>query len=660
MAGHIEEEVMLVRSMVRVFACSRRTCAGAVAVLAIGVSMTQAAKAATDTYWMETRLSDAPTGYLRESVEPRADGGTHSEIESRVVLNRMDAQVEIRSLSQYEESPQGELRSVTAKVGTSAEMTVLEGEVVPDGLRLRSSAGGRDYETTTPLPRPLLGPQGIRERSRAALRNVGDRIEYSTFAGEYSSVVQVTREVTGSETLTLDGKAVDTVTVREVLDVMPVPMQLWLDAHGRAVRLRQESPFGMIESVRSDEGVAQRVAGGAKLPEETYSNAVAKSNIRLPQPRSLERVQVRIDLKRDGSLMPVFDAPHQRVLERGERHAIVEIERGALGSGSRVQGDGKEWLVPNAYLQSDHPDVKALAQSLRDPALDTFAQARVLQDWVTDNMDFDAGIALVSASEAVRDRRGTCMAYAVVLTTLARAVDIPSRVVMGYIYAANMWGGHAWTEVLVDGHWVALDAAVWRAGPADAARIGVVRTSLDQGMASGLASLSQLYGNERVAVQGYTLDGATVTVPGDAVPYRADGGKYRNAWLGIELQAPEGFDIAEADIMYPRADVVVFRDAGGREIVVEQRHVGPGEAQDLPGFLRERDFDVARSLAAPAVGGRPVLMVDNGERAAAVWLDGSDVWYVRGQGAGIATSVRTLVQSARMPVRDGALARKGS
>lgn len=642
---------MVVRWLTRVFG----RCSGVTLCVVLGVVAAQAHAAdAVQTHWMETRLSDVPTGFLRERVDARADGAVRTEIESRVVLNRMESQVEIRSLASYEESADGSLQRVSAKVGSSAETTALEGEVIDGALRLRSTAGGRDYETVTPLPSPLLGPQGIHARSRDTLRRVGDRAEYATFLGEYSSIVQVTREVTGTETLSIDGKDVPVVLVRETLDVMPVPMHLWLDADGRALRLRQDSPFGLIESMRSDAGVVDRVAAGAELPEETYSNAVAKSNIRLPQPRSLERVQLRIDLKREGSVMPVFDPPHQRVLERGERHAVVEIRRGAVDAKARdEESDGAQWLVPNAYLQSDHPDVRALAESLRRPGADRYTQMRALQDWVTTQMDFDAGIALVSASEAVRDRRGTCMAYAVVLTTLARALDMPSRVVMGYIYAANMWGGHAWAEVLIDGQWVAFDSAVWRDGTADPARIGVLRTSLEQGTASGIAALSQLYGNERVTVQEYTLDGRTVRVPGDAVSYVVSDREYSNEWLGITLRAPAGFTIAESDIMYPRSEIVVLRDAAGREIAIEQRAVGPGEAEDVAGFLRTRDFDVKRVVDVPPVGDRPVLLVDNDARAAAVWLDGSDIWYVRGQGDGIADAVRELVRSVKLPMPDG-------
>lgn len=607
------------------------------------------ARNAGEDHWLEVRLSGAPTGYQHERVTAQADGGWRTEQASSLVLNRMESRVEIRSSADLREDARGHLRSATAESGSSAETTTFSAEVVDGVFRLSTHAGDRAYVTETALEQPLLGPQGVREQSRLALRQVGDRIEYRSFAGEYGALVTVLREVVGLEAIQLNGQALDTVRVRETLDVMPVPSQLWLDADGRVLRQQQGSPFGLVEAVRTGADVRERTAGGAELPDDTYSNAVAKSNIRLPQPRSLEQVTVRIELKREDSAMPVLDGPDQVVLERGDRHAVVQVRRGDTpdtGVGApNAEVDGSAWLQANAWLQSDHPDIVALADSLRRPELDRYAQARVLQDWVTANMSFDAGIAMVSASEAVRDRRGTCVAYAVLLTTLSRALDIPSRVVLGYVYAANMWGGHAWTEVLVDGRWVALDAAVWRAGPADAARIGVVRTSLEQGSASGLAELAQLYGNERVRVLDYTLDGQTRLVPADAMPYQAKGRHYRNDWLGIAFDLPPGYDFAETDIMYPRSEVVVLRNVEGASITVAQRSLHAGEAADLLPLLRDEEFQAApQSLK---VGSRQAWLAADDDSARVVWQDDSDLWSVAGDGADVEAAIRELLRSFR-------------
>ena len=101
--------------------------------------------------------------------------------------------------------------------------------------------------------------------------------------------------------------------------------------------------------------------------------------------------------------------------------------------------------------------------------------------WAAENMTFDLGIVFAPAIEIMRDRRGTCTGYAVLLAALARAAGIPSRVVMGYVYAMRMFGGHAWAEVLVGEEWVPLDAAIVNEGPADATHLAIIASSLENG-----------------------------------------------------------------------------------------------------------------------------------------------------------------------------------
>lgn len=599
-------------------------------------------------YWLETRLSGTPAGYQHEHVARIDNQATRTHTESRFVLNRMGSQVEIRSQATYREDREGILLHVSAEVGSGADVTHVSADFSEGLVRQHSTVGERSYQTETAIDSPPLGPQGIRQRSRQLLRAVGDRFEYTTFIGDYATLTTAEREVIAIESQGVDGRPAGTIVVREILAALPVPTTIWLDANGRTLRSLQDSPFGQVEAVRTDAAVRQRVAAGADLPEETYQNAVARSNMRLPQPRNIERVRIRLDLERADSTMPALDGPDQTVVEQSARHAIVEVRRSDApkpGAASNREA-GADFLVANAWLQSDHPDVKALAESLRIPAADDYTQARQLQDWVTTNMDFDAGITLVSASEAVRERRGTCLAYAVVLSSLARALDIPSRVVLGYVYTNNMWSGHAWNEVLVDGRWVALDAAVWRAGPADAARFGVARTSLENGMSSGLAELSQLYGNARITVQSHSLNGQEVSVPADQPPYRVDGRRYANPGLGLQLEAPDGFDFAELDLMYPRSEVLVLRDRSGATIALEQRAIALDDSVDLTAMLRTRGFDSVAGTTAAAftVSGRDARMVRTAEGAAALWRDGADVWLLHGRGNGVDAAMEALLR----------------
>jgi transglutaminase/protease-like cytokinesis protein 3 len=66
----------------------------------------------------------------------------------------------------------------------------------------------------------------------------------------------------------------------------------------------------------------------------------------------------------------------------------------------------------------------------------------------------------------VHTREGDCTEYAVLLAALARAEQIPTRVVTGMVYADRYAGSsrvfvpHAWVQSWINGRWQSFDAAL--------------------------------------------------------------------------------------------------------------------------------------------------------------------------------------------------------
>jgi transglutaminase-like putative cysteine protease len=70
--------------------------------------------------------------------------------------------------------------------------------------------------------------------------------------------------------------------------------------------------------------------------------------------------------------------------------------------------------------------------------------------------------AFASASETAVDRSGDCSEHAVLLAAMLRADSIPSRVASGLVWmdGANAFGWHMWTQAMIDGRWIDLDATL--------------------------------------------------------------------------------------------------------------------------------------------------------------------------------------------------------
>jgi hypothetical protein len=73
-------------------------------------------------------------------------------------------------------------------------------------------------------------------------------------------------------------------------------------------------------------------------------------------------------------------------------------------------------------------------------------------------------VVLVPKVHDIIERKvGDCKSYALLFTSLARAVGLPARETSGYFYMGDEvkgFGGHAWNEVVIDGHWVPVDATL--------------------------------------------------------------------------------------------------------------------------------------------------------------------------------------------------------
>ena len=207
----------------------------------------------------------------------------------------------------------------------------------------------------------------------------------------------------------------------------------------------------------------------------------------------------------------------------------------------------REYLEPNAYVQSDEPRLVALAKRVVGTERDLFTAALALERWVADSMKFDLGVAFAPSVEVFERRRGTCVAYATLLATLTRAVGIPSRIAMGYVYVNGIFGGHAWTEVMVGDDWIPIDGAIVARGPADAARFAFAWSSLADGpgsLTSGAAV--EMYGRLRATVESFTVAGLRRDVPPDAKPYVIDGDRYVNEWLGLDRDEAGGISVRRA------------------------------------------------------------------------------------------------------------------
>jgi transglutaminase-like putative cysteine protease len=121
-----------------------------------------------------------------------------------------------------------------------------------------------------------------------------------------------------------------------------------------------------------------------------------------------------------------------------------------------------EWalhfLLPSRYCQSDL--VFADAVEITRDALPGYPQAEAIRAWIGREVRYEYGASSpkTSAVDTLHSRAGVCRDFAHLGIALCRSLDIPARMVVGYLHGLEPMDQHAWFEAYVGGRWFTFDA----------------------------------------------------------------------------------------------------------------------------------------------------------------------------------------------------------
>ena len=386
------------------------------------------------------------------------------------------------------------LKSFKARVDAGLAVMSAEGRVDGDALILRLETAGRGYEERIPFDRPPMLPAMVRASVAARRLKVGDSFVVPVFNPLSRGVEDLEVLVEDRETLETKLGRVETWQITEILRGA-IRTRVWLDDDGETVR--EESPMGMRIEVEPRE-VALALPHDAPVPDLVRAVAVpVKGNL----PAQIAGNKVRLRLKN----VPLDDFPlltGGRQLLQGDVLTVQQrrLKTGGWYGGFRIPyvgGDMKKYLEPEPLVQSDDPEIAALARRIVGDERDVLRASRLLHEWVHENLEKVNSAGVPSAVEVLQTRSGDCNEHTVLYVALARSVGIPTRTAVGLVWANARGAGpglyyHAWPEVYAGvsgiahfkgtdqlGGWYALDPTLGQE-PADVGHLRFLVGGLDR------------------------------------------------------------------------------------------------------------------------------------------------------------------------------------
>jgi transglutaminase-like putative cysteine protease len=208
-----------------------------------------------------------------------------------------------------------------------------------------------------------------------------------------------------------------------------------------SLRALWATPTVLMLRPRSGEGqwvIAERYQLDPWVPVSEFTDAHGNlcQRILVPEGRMSVSIEATVDTADE------IDVDHS-----APRVAIDEVPDWAL-----------QFLLPSRYCQSDLVFTNAV--EITKGALPGYPQVEAIRSWIEREIRYEYGSSspVTSAVDTLYSRAGVCRDFAHLGIALCRSLDIPARMVVGYLHGLDPMDQHAWFEAYVGGRWFTFDA----------------------------------------------------------------------------------------------------------------------------------------------------------------------------------------------------------
>jgi transglutaminase-like putative cysteine protease len=203
-----------------------------------------------------------------------------------------------------------------------------------------------------------------------------------------------------------------------------------------------------------------------EAPLDFMGRLVVRSPVRIPEwfkHRALRFVLTRSD----GAPVQIAATDEQAVVVGKQNAAILTICADCGAAEHPSPEELARYLTPNAWVQSDNAEIRALARNTVSPSMPVDVRMHKLERLVKQRMrgsnDF---LGFGSALDALHTGSGDCTEFSVLLAAFARSQGIPTRIAMGMAYSdrfsgkKDVFSPHVWVQAWDGKRWTSYDAGL--------------------------------------------------------------------------------------------------------------------------------------------------------------------------------------------------------
>ncbi len=402
--------------------------------------------------WFGVYLQGQKVGYLESQRERQGDElHTKQRMIARVAGMGQQVQVEVLSQHQYDFAS-GKLKRFTFSQTSQTGAVEVSGVSKGGKLEITFKAGGESRalpsQADETVGQHLAGELLASDPSA----KVGSTRNIVAFDPSLQKVTHVDYALAGIEKRLLEGIEVEVRHVRSKIQELGVEEESYFTPEGRALEAKVS---GLFTTRLEDEKRAKDLS----YTQDVLRAFVVPVDKPIDNPYRLGDVSVLFTGAQDYP-MP---SSERQVVQKAASGVRVQIKRDLFdeAKAAPLPVDANKFaaaLKPEPLLQSDAPEIRALAKDIVGNETNSYRAARKLLEWVYRRVEKAYVPAVSNALEVLKSKKGDCGEHAALFVALARAAGIPARPLVGITYwpPGNGFGYHAWAEVWV-GQWIAVD-----------------------------------------------------------------------------------------------------------------------------------------------------------------------------------------------------------
>jgi transglutaminase-like putative cysteine protease len=472
--------------------------------------------------WDAAYLEGTRAGHIHTTVrEIDRDGKKlyQTNVTLELTLRRFQDVIKQQMQSGTVETADGKVTAVSMSQTLGKEQQLeLHGAVQGKQLAVKVS-GKMNMDKLIPWNEQVIGLYREQQIFKEKAVKPGDKFSYLHYEPVVNAVVTIQVAVKDQEIVDVTGikqKLLRAEAMPEKIMGVQLPLTVfWLDKDFQVIRSQVDMPgLGKLTLARTTREVALSPVTAAKITDIGLTQLIPL-NRRIPRAHDSSAAVYRITLPADDEPAKAFAGPDFYVTVNGHMISQEEMLGLTLKDGkvvAKLNGEaldfstiqvstadtrqqaknakGKsfelhvkalrkplpmkdapaaaaEFLKSNYFVNSEDAKVQELAKKAVATEKDPWQKALRIEKWVHDNMKIQNFTEAMATSDHVaRTLEGDCTEYAMLTAAMCKAVGVPARTALGFVYVdaakGPVFGYHMWTEVYVQGQWLALDATLGR------------------------------------------------------------------------------------------------------------------------------------------------------------------------------------------------------